>query len=185
MKPSERRLLLILGMLALVCVTAVLVQRLLMLQRATERRAHSLELRKMESSTMLAEADLWKARLEWLRHHQPPMSSENQASEELLEAMLSLANKYHLDVQKKQLHEVSGVSSYREVGVTLTVLGALPDVFRWMHSLLTPDSFRLVAQLKVLPDDKDASKVLVTVRINRRHSPASSANDSAKGVVGL
>ena len=185
MKASERRLLLILGLLALLCGTAVLVQRLLVLQRSTARRVQSLELRQTESRAMLAEAGLWKARLEWLKQHQPPMVSENQASEELLEAMLSLANKYHLAVQKKQLHEVSGLSFYRQVGVTLTVQGDLPDVFRWMHALLTPESFRLVSQLKILPDAKDPSKVVVIVRIDRRHAPAASAIDSTRGVVGL
>ncbi len=185
MKASERRLLLVLGVLALLCITAVLVQRLLILQRSTARRVHSLELRQVESRAILAEADLWKARLEWLKENQPAMASENQASEELLEAVLSLANTHHLTVQKKQLHEVSAHPFYREVGVTLTMLGDLPNVFRWMHALLTPESFRLVSQLKILPDAKDPSKVLVIVRIDRRHAPAGVPNDNPKGVVGL
>jgi len=185
MKASERRLILILGVLALLCLTALIVRSLLILQRSTARRVQSLELRQIESRAMLAEAGLWKARLEWLKEHQPPMASENQASEELLEAVLSLANKHHLTVQKKQLHEVSGLSFYREVGVTLTMLGDLPDVFRWMHALLTPESFRLVSQLKILPDAKDPSKVLVIVRIDRRHAPAGGTNDNPKGVAGL
>lgn len=185
MKASERRLLLILGILATVCGTAILVQRLLGLQHAVERREHEVELRQMEAHAMLAEEDLWKARLEWLKSNQPGMTSENQASEELLDAMLSLAAKHHLTVQKKQLHESTRQSSYHEVGVTLTVLGDLPDVFRWMHDLLTPDSFRLVSQLKIMPDAKDASKVLVIVRINRRHAPTVTASDPAQGRAGL
>ncbi len=181
MKPSERRLLLILSVLATLCGTAILVQRLLGLQHAVERREQALELKQMEAHAMLAQEELWKARLEWLKEHQPTMTSENQASEELLDAMLSLANKHHLTVQKKQLHESTRQSFYHEVGVTLTVLGDLPDVFRWMHDLLMPDSFRLVAQLKIMPDVKDSSKVLVIVRINRRHAPAITANDAARG----
>jgi len=180
MKPSERRLLMILGLLAALCGGALLSQRLLLRQRGIERREQTLELKQMEAQAVLAEAGLWKQRLDWLQVHQPAMTSENQASETLLEEMLAAAAKHSLVVQKKQLHDSSLKTFFHEVGVTLTILGDLPDVFRWMHGLLTPESFQLVSQLKILPDAQDKTKVMVTVRINRRYAPAITAVEPPK-----
>ncbi len=180
MKASERRLLMILGVLAALAGGAILTQRLLGRQHAIERREQTLELKQMEAQAMLAEAGLWKQRLDWLQANQPTLTSESQASEKLLEEMLAAAARHNLVVQKKQLHESSRQAFFHEVGVTLTVLGDLPDVFRWMHGLLTPESFQLVSQLKIVPDAKDKTKVIATVRINRRHAPAITAVETPK-----
>ena len=66
----------------------------------------------------MAEADLWKQRLAWLQTTQPPMKSENEASKELLEGLLSSATAKGLTVQKQQLHDLVNAEFYREVGVT-------------------------------------------------------------------
>lgn len=176
MKASERRLLVILGVLAAVCGGAVLVQRLLRLQHAIERREQALELKQMEAQTMLAESELWQQRLEWLKARQPVMNNENQASEEMLEALLASAAEHRLTVQKKQLHEPVMSSFYREVGVTLTVKGGLPSVFRWMHAVQSPESFYAVTKLKIMPDNADPANVVVTVHFSRLHAPENASH---------
>lgn len=181
MKASERRLIAMLVVLSVLSGAAILSQRLLLRQRGIERREQSLELKQMESRAMLAEAGLWKQRLDWLRLHQPGMTSENLASEKLLEEVLAAATEHHLVVQKKQLHEASRQASYQEVGVTLTVLGELPDVFRWMHGLLAPEAFQSVSRLKITPDAKEKTKVSAIVRVNRLHAPAITATDAREG----
>ena len=172
MKASEKRLIMILGVLAAVCGGAILSQRLLRLQHGIERREQTLDLRQMEAGAMLAEEGLWKQRLNWLQASQPPMTSENQASEELLEGLLVSAASHGLTVQKKQLHEQVNTEFFREVGVTLTVKGALPSVFRWMHQILSPESFCRVTELKVAPDSGDPSSVVSTLHFSRLHVPA-------------
>ncbi len=176
MKASERRLLMILGVLAAVCGGAVLSQRLLRLQHDIERKEQTLELQQMEAQAVLAETELWKQRLIWLQSTQPAMTSENQASEELLEALLTSAASHSLLVQKKQLHEPVNNTFHREVGVTLTVKGALPSVFRWLHTVLSPESFCAVPQMKVIPDGADPSKVIATIHFSRLHAPATATN---------
>lgn len=181
MKASERRLLIVLGVLAAVCGGIVLTQRLLRLQHGIERREQALELKQMEAQAMLAESELWQQRLDWLQATQPVMTSENQASEELLEALLNSAAKHGLTVQKKQLREPVASSFYREVGVTLTVKGVLPAAFRWMHEVLSPESFCAVTQLKVVPDSGDPTNVVATVHFSRLHAPASDAHLPQEG----
>jgi hypothetical protein len=172
MKASERRLIMILVVLAAVCGGVVLSQRLLSMQHGIERREQTLELRQMEAQALLAETDLWQQRLEWLQVSQPPMSSENEASQELLEGLLTSAAAQGLVVQKKQLHEPVSEKFYREVGVTLTVKGGLPAVFRWMHQILSPESFCVVTELKVVPDSADPASVVATIHFSRLHAPA-------------
>jgi hypothetical protein len=176
MKASERRLLLILSVLAALCGGAILSQRLLLLQHAIERREQTLDLKQMEAHVMLAESELWQQRLDWLQTTQPAMTSENQASNELLEALLTSAAAHMLTVQKKQLHEAVASSFYREVGVTLTVKGVLPAVFRWLHTVQSPESFFAVTQLKVIPDSADPANVIATIHFSRLHAPATATN---------
>jgi hypothetical protein len=172
MKPSEKRLILVLVVLAAVCGAAILSQRLLRVQRGLERREQALGLKRTEADAVLAEADLWKERLDWLQRSQPPMTSENEASKELLDGLLKSATTQGLTVQKQLLHELVSAEFYREVGVTLTVKGALPGVFRWMHQVLAPESFCMVSGLKVVPDSADTANVVATVHFSRLYGPA-------------
>jgi Tfp pilus assembly protein PilO len=172
MKASERRLIMILVVLAAVCGGVVLSQRLLRMQHGIERREQTLKLRLMEAQALLAETDLWQQRLDWLQASQPPMTSENEASQDLLEGLLSSAAAQGLVVQKKQLHEPVSEKFYCEVGVTLTVKGALPAVFSWMHQILSPESFCVVTELKVVPDSADPASVAATLHFSRLHAPA-------------
>lgn len=172
MKPSERRSIAALAVLAAICGGAILIQRLLNAQHALERREHTLKLRQMEAKAVMADSELWQQRLAWLNSSQPPLESENQASEELLESLLGAAEEHQLRVQKKQLHEPAAGMHHREIAVTLTVKGALPAVFRWLHTVQSPDSFCAVPQLKVVPDGADPAQVVATVRFSRLHAPA-------------
>jgi Tfp pilus assembly protein PilO len=180
-KASEKRLIMILLALAVVCGGAIISQWLLKRQRGLERREQALELKQEESSSILAESDLWKQRLSWLEGRQPQMASENEASKELLEGLLASATTLGLTVQKKQLHEPLSQQFYREVGVTLTVKGALPPIFRWMHQTLSPESFCTVTGLKVVPDSADAASVVATIHFSRLYLPAmAEAEEPAK-----
>lgn len=181
MKPSERRLILILVIVALVAGGAILSQILLRKQRLIDRREQSLALQQTEAQAVLADAELWHARLDWLRSSQPTMSSENQASEELLESLLSAAAKNGLVVQKKQLHETVTKAFYREVGVTLTLKGPLPSVFRWMHEMLKPEAFNAVPEMKIIPDDTDKSGVTAMVHFSRLYTPATAGAAAREG----
>jgi hypothetical protein len=175
MKASERRLLMILAVLAAVCGGAILTQHLLRLQHEVERHEQALRLKSMESTALLAEAPLWRQRLGWLQASQPSMKSENQASEEMLEALLASAAKHTLIVQKKQLHEAVTNDSYRAVDLTLSVLGDVASVFRWLHAVQAPESFCAVPQLKIVPHSENPALVLATVRFSRLHAPATAA----------
>jgi hypothetical protein len=172
MKASELRLIMILGVLTALCMGVVLSQYLLRQQRAIERRQQTLELQQMEGRAMLTEAEMWKQRLDWLQSAQPAMTSENLASEELLEMLLKSATAQGLTVQKQQLHEPVTAAYYREVGVTLTVRGPMASVFRWMHGLLAPAAFRVVSYLKMTPDAANPADVVTMIHISQLHAPA-------------
>lgn len=172
MKASERRMIALLAVLAAICGGAILTQRLLRAQHALERREQTLELKQMEARAVMVESELWQQRLAWLNSSQPPLESENQASEELLGSLQGAAEEHQLRVQKKQLHESAAGMHHHEIAVTLTIKGALPAVFRWLHTVQSPESFCAVPQLKVVPDGADPAQVVATVRFSRLHAPA-------------
>ena len=180
MTAGERRMISLLVVLSAISGGALMTQALLGKQSALNRRQQTLELRRVEYQAMLQESALWNARIDWMNANQPGMSSENQASQELLESLLAAAAAGKLTVQKKQLHEAVHTPFYHEIGVTLSLTGDLPDVFRWLHGMLTPESFHLVSVLKIMPDAENAAQVSVTTRINRRYAPALTTNEPAE-----
>ncbi|WP_395749808.1 hypothetical protein [Prosthecobacter sp.] len=175
MKASERRLLTILVVLALVAGSAILCQFLLGKQRLIERREETLSLRQVEADAMLADKDLWHARQTWLQSAQPSMTSESQASNELLDTLVAAAAKNDLVVQKRALQEPVTRPFYREVGVSLTLKGQFPAMFRWLHEMLDPAEFRAISFLKIIPDEADKSAVVCTVHFSRFYAPATAA----------
>lgn len=176
MKASEIRLLKLLLLLLFLCGGAVLSRSLLRRQRIIGQREHAQGLRQMEASAALAEASLWQARQQWLDSHQPLMTDENHASQQLLGDVLHLASAHRLTVQKQQLHEPSGHPFFHEVSVTVSLVGDLPSVIRWLHALQSPESFRWVSQFRMVPDSKDPHSLFITARISRLHAhPLSSA----------
>lgn len=184
MKPNEQRLVGLLALVAAICCGAILSQSLLRKQRQLDSRAMNLELKQQEASAMMAEAGLWHARHDWLKQYMPPMTSGSQATQDLLQEMLAAAAANKLTVQKQQLLEATEQAYYTEVGVTLTMLGDLPDFFRWLHGMLSPESFRMVSMLKIVPDTQDKAKMVFTVRLNRRFAPALTAVEEPQKEVG-
>lgn len=180
MKASERRMLIVLGVVGSLCGGAILSQRLLQMQHGVERKENGLRLRQMETDALLAEADLWQQRLAWLDASQPAMASENQASESLLEALLTSAGKHSLQVQKQQLHESVVGPFHHDVGVTLTVRGPFSAVFRWMHEIQSPESFCSVPQLQMTADNADPALVIAKVRFRRLMVPAQAKSPEEK-----
>ncbi|WP_395718930.1 hypothetical protein [Prosthecobacter sp.] len=172
MKASERRLLTLLGVVAALCGGAILTRHLLQMQHAVERKERGLQLRRMEADALLREAGLWQQRLTWLDSTQPELTSENQASEELLEGLLQAAAAHSLQVQKKQLHEPAAGVFHQDVGVTLTVRGTFSAVFRWVHAIQLPESFCAVPRLQMSADSADPNLVVVSVRFSRLLVPA-------------
>ncbi|RBP43958.1 hypothetical protein DES53_105357 [Roseimicrobium gellanilyticum] len=178
MKASERRLLIVFLVLAAIMGGAVLSQRLLKWDHQLDRMARDLELAKMESDVLIAQAPYWKASNEWIRQAQPVAASGFDADKFLYDNMEHAARGAGFDIQKTQMEVAAQTPYYRQHGVTLTVKGELKPILEWIHATLVPKEFYLVPRLKITPDKGESQDVIATVTFLRRYSPdfASAAN---------
>jgi hypothetical protein len=167
MRASERRLLGVFLTLGGVIGIVLSVQQIRAWQHRLERREREVELKQMESETLLAEAPIWIAKEAWLTQVQPAAESELQANEGLLERLRNSATGVGMEISKTQIEATQQTDYYRQFGVTLLLKGNLPPLMRWVHSLLTPDAFYVMPQLRISPDKEDPNKVTALVRVWR------------------
>lgn len=171
MKSSERRLLIVFLVLAAVMGGALLSQRLLQWDHRLDRMARDLELAKMESDVLIAQAPYWKASSEWIQRTQPVAASGFDAETHMLQTFEHAAKGAGFDVQKTQVVEVAETGYYRQYGVTLTVKGNLTKMLEWIHATLVPSEFYVVPRLKITPDKGESQDVVATVTFLRRYAP--------------
>jgi hypothetical protein len=172
MKASERRLLVFFLVLAALMGAAILGNRLLQWDHRLDRMARDLELAKMESDTLIAQAPYWKQSSEWIQRTQPVAASGFDAGNNLLKSLQHAASGAGFDVLKTQEEEVTQTAYYQQYGVTLTVKGDLRKILEWIHATLVPSDFYVVPRLKITPDKGEKSQdVIATVTFLRRYSP--------------
>lgn len=159
MKASEKRLLSLFLLLLAAVGGMVLTQRLKAWQHNVEVKEHKLSLERMETEGMLAQASEWKAAAAWLAEHQPPAKDKTDADNELYQTVRQKAEGAGLSVSNEQFQPSEDTDYYHQSGVTLTVKGELPSVFRWLYSMQSPTMFAVIPSLKVKTDKDDDKKV--------------------------
>lgn len=171
MSSSERRLLgVFLGLIALLG-GALTMQQFRSWQSRIDRKERNLELGQMEAKSLLAEAEHWKACSEWLAQTQPAAQSDLEAEQGLLDTLRQSAIAAGLETKQTKLEPKQITGYYRQFGVTLTVRGEVPVLFRWLHDMLQPSAFYVVPSLSIAPDKDEPTKVTATVQIWRWYLP--------------
>lgn len=133
-------------------------------------REHATEMRQAETEVYLERRDLWLARLEWLKKHQPAMGPADQVDNELVNLARSPAGG-QVTTEKLELLDPVETSSYRQAGIEFTARGKLKDIFSWLHGLQKPEDFRAIRRLKVVPDQTAPDKVVCEVELLRWYAP--------------
>jgi len=164
MKASEKRLAMVFALLVAVIGGLVLVQKLKSWQISLKLREEAAALEKIGNDELLADSEEWRARNTWLKENQPQAKSDLEADSELMNTLLSQAQKAGVTVLNKQFLEAVKGEFYDQHGVTLTVKGDVPGVFRWIYSVQSPTNFRVVPSLKITPDKDDPAKVTCAVQ---------------------
>ena len=178
MKSNERRLMIIFLVLAAGMGGAILGQRLMQWDHRLDRMERDLELAKMESDTLIAQAPLWKARSEWIQQTQPVAASGFDAGNNLVESLRQAAEAGGIDINKTETEEVVQTGYYRQYGVKFTATGELPKILGWIHATLNPSEFYVVPRLRITPDKGESQKVIAQVTFQRRYTPEFASNAS-------
>ncbi|QIF05915.1 GspMb/PilO family protein [Roseimicrobium sp. ORNL1] len=183
MKENERRLLMVFVVLAAVMGGAILSQRFLQWSHRLDRLERDLELAKMESDVLIAQASLWKQRSEWILQTQPVAADSYDAGKGLL-VLKEAAEQGGIEVLKTQIEPEAQTAYYQQYGVTLTVRGELPKILGWIYSTLDPSAFIVVPRLRISPEKDDKSQnVVATVTFQRRFNPQFAGTGAAPASV--
>jgi hypothetical protein len=182
MKENERRLLMVFVLLAAVMGGAILSQRFLQWSHRLDRLERDLELAKMESDVLIAQAPVWKQRSEWIQQAQPVAADAYDAGNGLQTALKEAAERGGIAVLKTQIEPDVQTAYYQQYGVTLTVKGEYPKILGWIYSTLDPSAFIVVPRLRISPEKDDKSQdVVATVTFQRKFNPQFASTGTGTG----
>jgi hypothetical protein len=170
MKSSEKRLLFILlSMLVLGGVFLGMDQYLKRRDALLAEKAR-LETEWIVIETLFEEKEIWEMRAQWLAENQPPFTSSEQIDQAIYDEALA-AEIEGVTTSKQTLMPTVTTPDYVQAGVSLTASGELRDVFRWIHELNRPESFRVIRNLKMAPDKEEPGKILAQFELLRWYAP--------------
>jgi hypothetical protein len=171
MKASERRLaLLALGVMAIIA-GLVLSKYFMAWQRTLDSNEAAVVAESDDAKFLLKEMPLWNARGQWLTKTMPVEKSNLEAETETLTELVDKAKAQGLSVEQQQYQEQQKNEYFNQHGVVMTVKGELPNVFRWIYSVQSPADFRVVPQMRIVPDKQDPSKVDCTIQFWHWYQP--------------
>ncbi len=171
MSSNERNLLTVFLVLIALLGGALGVQQFRAWQHRIERKERDVELKQMEASSLLAEAERWTACREWLAQAQPMAQSDLEAEQGLLDSLRSSSSNAGLEIKKTTPETKQTTPFYRQFSVTLVLKGEVEALFRWLHELQQPTTFYVVPNITISPDKEDPTKVNATVQIMRWYTP--------------
>jgi hypothetical protein len=173
MKASERRLLGAFLLILLLAGTVLLVDIYRKKVAVINDQRDELEFALIEIDELLEMRDEWMTRNDWLRANQPPFTSRQQIDNEIFEDAKAREAE-GIEVSDIKFLEPVSTPYYEQAGVTLTVSGSLESVFRWIHSVQRPEEFRVVRNVRVIPDEQENGRIRCSLQLLRWYAPASS-----------
>lgn len=170
MKASEKRLLFaLLGMLflgaAVIGSDYYFDRRDLLLADKSE-----LENDWVVIETLFEEKEVWEVRSAWLAQNQPPFTTAEEVEQSIYQEALA-KDADGVATSKQTLLPTLTTPDYVQAGVALTAAGDLKDVFRWLYELNRPEDFRVIRNLKVVPDKEAPEQILATFELLRWYAP--------------
>lgn len=158
MKASERYLLgAFLGILLLggaVVLWDLYRDRMALLREEYNR----LELDYAEVEALLEDRDRWVRRGEWLDHTQPAFTNGEEIDNAIFEDA-EAAEAAGVQTAEVQLIPRVTTPQYIQAGVTLKAEGTVESIFRWLHDLQTPETFRVVRGFKAEPHPDEDERI--------------------------
>lgn len=142
---------------------------------AIEDRKEALDLELVEIEALLEERDLWLARDEWRRANQPVFESQEAADNQIFKEA-NAEGVSGVEVSGINLLEPVDSAYFEQAGVSMTATGTLEAVFEWIYNLQRPETFRVVRNIRVLPDPDDGRKVRCTLELLRWYAPADTSS---------
>jgi hypothetical protein len=166
MKSSER-LLLSLFLIVLLAGGGVVLWTLYRERRdAFTAEKQSLELSLVEVDALLEDESLWTDRATLLSTRQPRFTTREEIDNAIFEDARS-GDDAGVVTTDVQLIEPVQTEHYAQAGVSLKAEGTVEDVFRWLHRLQSPETFRVVRSFKANPHPDENEKIVCEIELLR------------------
>lgn len=180
LKPSEKRLLIILGIAAFLLFNLLGFSWWKKSNLVLERKRITLETRARElefAKTLAPEAGQKRS---FLDAHLEPYPDEASREIYLDKFIKQVASDLNLEVRKNQTLPVKLEEHFHKSRYTADVIGAWDDVFAFIFKMQSPKAFRFVSTLRLKSQKKegatdDAAEVVCTFEVERWWSPDSVA----------
>jgi len=150
--------------------TGILVDIYRKKSAAIEQRKGELELALVEIDALLEDREDWRVRDDWLRSNQPKFTSRDQIDQQIFEDA-NARGVEGVEVSNIKLLEPVSTAYYEQAGVSLMVTGSLESVFSWVHAVQRPNEFRVVRNIRVIPDADDAGNIRCSLQLLRWYAP--------------
>jgi hypothetical protein len=170
MKTSEKRLLLI--MLGIALLGGLVVGSGMYFDKRDELKALQTGLISEwdEIQALFEQRETWEMRSNWLEANQPKFTSPEKAAGEIFEEAQA-GGVEGVEATKQVFVDPEETPYYIQAGVSLMAKGELPKVMRWIYDLSRPEAFRIVRNLKIVPDKETPENVIATFELLRWYAP--------------
>jgi hypothetical protein len=153
---NERRLLFIVGLVALLALSAISFNFWSAHSRKLSDQIRDLRTQHTVATTWLAEKDAWLQRKAWLDAAQPLFpATEGEANSAVLKTIQETARSHEIVIAEQSFAASVPTPGYRQVAVKLKVIGSMEGISRWMVDLQQPTNFQAVVTFALKVDKQD------------------------------
>ncbi|MEM7387191.1 MAG: hypothetical protein AAF514_19810 [Verrucomicrobiota bacterium] len=175
LKNSERRLLLIFGIILFGLVAYLSVEYVIKRHKFAKSQHDILSTQLAELEAKEQRIPEWTLIRDWLDSKQPYPNPEI-SSQELLDNFVagSIRSQGLEEINRAYRDEVD-TPHYHSVSMSATVKGDLESIRNWLYTLQEQDKFRAVTKCEISPDRKDPTIIKADVILEWWLAPGSSA----------
>lgn len=119
----------------------------------------------------IKERDLWAAREEWLKKHQPTLKSPVEAST-LLDQVKEIAGKHKVLIENPALGSSDSTSSHQGVFASVETKSPWPPLVHLLYDVQQPESFIVFESVNLAIDTSDPTMMRGKLKIAKWFAPA-------------
>lgn len=136
-------------------------------KRRLDADVRKLDVARAEAEDMLSQEGLWKERAAWLTKTEPSFGNRKDAELALLNLIQESAGKHSVKIVKNQPSEPVDLGDMIAASMIVDCQADLEKVLEWLHELQQPSAFLSIPTLRLLPDQEDTSKVLISINVQK------------------
>lgn len=167
MNTNEKRLLIGLLVLLLGGLGYLGFDQLSGWKRKLDEKARKLGSERSFAQELLAQEKRWQARSAWLTESQPPFSNRKDAELALVNLITDSAKEHDVTILKNQPSEPLDLEDMVAATMLVDAKADMEKMMAWLHDLQKPLSFLSLPAVRLMPDQEDTSKVLITFSLQK------------------